>query len=152
MPYKQKQTIVTLVNFSLILLFILTRLYQLNRSSDLTSSNIFRLWGVTIVMAIIVSIATTIITQIVSAIVESITSGNEEPEVDFFEDERDNLIDLKGNKTTYLFSSIGTFLAMLTFVFGQPPLVMFTLLIIVGVVAQIMGDITRLNLYRSGPE
>jgi hypothetical protein len=39
---------------------------------------------------------------------------------------------------------------MLTFVLGQPPLVMFTLLIFFGVVAQILGDISRLVLYRRG--
>jgi hypothetical protein len=39
---------------------------------------------------------------------------------------------------------------MLTFVFGQPPLVMFTLLIFFGLVAQIIGDISRLYLYRKG--
>jgi hypothetical protein len=39
---------------------------------------------------------------------------------------------------------------MLTFAFGQPPLVMFTLLIFFGVVAQIIGDISRLYLYRRG--
>jgi hypothetical protein len=39
---------------------------------------------------------------------------------------------------------------MLTFALGQPPLVMFTLLIFFGVVAQIIGDISRLYLYRRG--
>jgi hypothetical protein len=39
---------------------------------------------------------------------------------------------------------------MLTFVLGQPPLVMFTLLIFFGVVAQIIGDGLRLYLYRRG--
>jgi hypothetical protein len=39
---------------------------------------------------------------------------------------------------------------MLTFALGQPPLVMFTLLIFFGVSAQIIGDILRLVLYRRG--
>jgi hypothetical protein len=39
---------------------------------------------------------------------------------------------------------------MLTFVFGQPPLVMFSLLIFFGVLAQIVADIWRLSLYRRG--
>jgi hypothetical protein len=39
---------------------------------------------------------------------------------------------------------------MLTYVLGQPPLVMFVLLILVGIVAQIIGDISRLVLYRRG--
>jgi hypothetical protein len=39
---------------------------------------------------------------------------------------------------------------MLTFAFGQPSLVMFSLLIFFGLVAQIIGDISRLVLYRRG--
>jgi hypothetical protein len=39
---------------------------------------------------------------------------------------------------------------MLTFVLGQPPLVMFALLIFFGILAQVIGDIFRLYLYRRG--
>jgi hypothetical protein len=39
---------------------------------------------------------------------------------------------------------------MLTFVLGQPPLVMFSLLIFFGLVAQVSGDVLRLYLYRRG--
>ena len=152
MSFKQKTIVVTLVNFSLILSFLLFRLFRLIQNGDFTSSNVFRLWGITIGMAIVVSIIGIIMTQIASAVIESIESGGEEPELDFFEDERDSLIDLRGTKMTYTISSVGSFLAMLTFVFGQSPLVMFTLLIISGVLAQIIGDITRLTLYRRGLE
>jgi hypothetical protein len=39
---------------------------------------------------------------------------------------------------------------MLTFVLGQPPLVMFSLLIFFGLLAQIIGDTSRMILYRRG--
>lgn len=152
MSFKQKSIVVTLVNFSLILVFLLIRILQFSQNEDFTPTNIFRLWGITIGLAIIVSIVGIIMTQIASTVIETIASGEEEPEFDFFEDERDNLIDLRGTKITYTFSSIGSFIAMLTFVFGHPPLVMFTLLIVFGIVAQIAGDITRLVLYRRGLE
>ena len=152
MPFKQKTTIVTLVNFSLILIFLLVRLFQLNRNGDFIASNVFRLWGITIIMAILISITGTVLTQIVSAVLEAVWSGDENPQVDFFEDERDNLIDLRGTKITYLFSSIGSFIAMLTFYFGQPALIMFTLLILFGIIAQIVGDVARLVLYQRGLE
>jgi len=57
---------------------------------------------------------------------------------------------LKGTKVAYIISSIGVLLAMLTFVVGQPPLGMFTLLILAGILAQIAEDISRLVLYRRG--
>jgi hypothetical protein len=49
-----------------------------------------------------------------------------------------------------LAASLGVFLAMLTFVLGQPALGMFTLLIFFGLLAQIIGDMYRLVLYRKG--
>jgi hypothetical protein len=113
-------------------------------------ANVFRLWGIIIVLAVVVTIFATILTHIVSTIIQAIKTGEENPKVEDFEDERDQLIDLRGTKITYFFHSIGVLVSMLTFVLGQPPLVMFTLLILSGVVAQIIGDISRLYLYRRG--
>jgi hypothetical protein len=39
---------------------------------------------------------------------------------------------------------------MLTFVLGQPPLLMFSLLILSGILAGIFEDISQLALYRRG--
>jgi hypothetical protein len=150
MSFQEKNITVSLVNFSLILGFYLIRIFQMIQGGSFNSTNVFRLWGIVIVLAVVVTIFATILTHIVSAIIEAIRTGQEDPKIEDFEDERDKLIDLRGTKVTYFVSSIGVFLAMLTFVFGQPPLVMFTLLIFFGVVAQIIGDISRLYLYRRG--
>jgi hypothetical protein len=150
MSFQQKNITVSLVNFSLILGFYLFRVFQMIQGGSFTSTNVFRLWGIVIALAIGVTIFATILTHILSAIIEAIKTGEENPKIEDFEDERDRLIDLRGTKVTYFVSSIGVFLAMLTFVLGQPPLVMFTLLIFFGVVAQIVGDISRLVLYRRG--
>ena len=150
MSFQQKNITVSLVNFSLILGFYLFRVFQMVQGGSFTSTNVFRLWGIVIALAIGVTIFATILTHILSAIIEAIRTGEENPKIEDFEDERDRLIDLRGTKVTYFVSSIGVFLAMLTFVLGQPPLVMFTLLIFFGVVAQILGDISRLVLYRRG--
>jgi hypothetical protein len=150
MSFKEKNITVTLVSFTLILLIFLISINRMIQDGGLTSSGVFRLWGITIVLAIIFTIIATILTHIISAIIEVIRTGNEDPEIEDLEDERDQLIDLRGTKATYFVSSIGVFLAMLTFALGQPPLVMFTLLIFFGVVAQIVGDILRLVLYRRG--
>ena len=149
MSFQQKNVAVSLANFTLILVFFIIRVLQMVLSGSFTATNVFRLWGIIIVLAIVVTIFATIITHIVSAIIEAIKT-QQEPEIEDFADERDKLIDLKGTQVTYLVSSIGVFLAMLTFVFGQPPLVMFTLLIFFGVLAQVIGDTSRLYLYRRG--
>ena len=150
MSFQQKNITVSLVNFSLILGFFLFRVIQMIQTNSFISENIFRLWGITIGLAIVVTIIGTILTHIVSAIFEVIRTGNEDPKIEDFEDERDKLIDLRGTRITYVVSSLGVFLSMLTFVFDQPPLVMFTLLIFFGLVAQITGDVSRLVLYRRG--
>ena len=150
MSFQQKNITVSLVNFSLILGFYLFRVFQMVQGGSFTSTNVFRLWGIVIALAIGVTIFATILTHILSAIIQAIKTGEENPKIEDFEDERDRLIDLRGTKVTYFVSSIGVFLAMLTFALGQPPLVMFTLLIFFGVVAQILGDISRLVLYRRG--
>jgi len=150
MSFQQKNITVSLVNFTLILGFFLYRVIQMTQSDGFTSTSIFRLWGIIIGLAIVVTIIGTILTHIVSAIIEAIRTGKDDPKIEDFEDERDQLIDLRGTRVTYFVSSVGVFLSMLTFVFDQPPLVMFTLLIFFGLVAQIVGDISRLVLYRRG--
>ncbi|MFZ4655640.1 MAG: hypothetical protein ACOYNY_01415 [Caldilineaceae bacterium] len=149
MSFQEKNIAVSLVNFSLILVFYLFRLWQLIGSARFEEAQIFRLWMLILVAAIVVTIVATILTQIGAGIIEGIKT-KAKPVIEEITDERDKLIDLKGTKTTYTLSSIGTFLAMLTFALGQPPLVMFTLLIGVGLLAQIIGDGVRLYFYRRG--
>ena len=149
MSFQEKNITVSLVNFILILGVYLIRVFQMIQGGSFNSTNVFRLWGIVIVLAILVTIFATILTHIVSGIIQAIKT-KEEPDIEDIADERDKLIDLRGTKITYFVSSIGVFLSMLTFALGQPPLVMFTLLIFFGVVAQIIGDISRLYLYRRG--
>jgi hypothetical protein len=150
MTFKQKNIAVSLVNFSLILSFYLLRLFQLIRNENFNATTIFPLWGIIIILAILVTVAATILTHIVFAIIASVKTGKDNPKIEDFEDERDKLIDLKGTQATYRVSSLGAFIAMLTFVFGQVPLVMFCLLVFFGLLAQIIGDTTRLVLYQRG--
>ena len=150
MSFQQRNVTVSLVNFSLILAVLVIRVLSLIAGGSFNSTQVFRLWGIVIVLAVLVTIFATILTHIVYAIIQAIRTGEPNPKIEDFEDERDQLINLRGTQVTYLVSSIGAFLSMLTYVLGQPPLVMFTLLILFGVVAQIVGDIRRLYLYRRG--
>ena len=150
MSFQEKNITVSFVNFSLILGFFLFRVFQMILGGSFDATHVFRLWGIVIALAILVTIFATILTHILSAIIQAIRTGEKDPKIEDFEDERDKVIDLRGTKITYFVSSIGVFLSMLTFALGQPPLVMFTLLIFFGIVAQIIGDVSRLVLYRRG--
>jgi hypothetical protein len=120
------------------------------RTETFIAENVFRLWGITIATSIVAIIAGSILAHILSAIVQAIKTGEEDPQIEDVEDERDKLIDLKGTRVAYVVSSLGVFAAMLSFVFGQTALVMFTILIFSGLVAQIAGDISRMVLDRRG--
>jgi hypothetical protein len=149
MSFHEKNIAVTLSTFSLIQVVYLIRVFQMIQGESFTSTNIFRLWGIIILLAVIGTIVASILTHIFGGVVHKIKT-NEDPQFEDIQDERDQIIELKGTKVAYTFSSIGVALSMLTFVFDQPPLVMFSLLIFFGVLAQIVADITRLYLYRRG--
>lgn len=150
MSFQQKNVTVSLVNFLLILGFYLIRVTQLIRTDSFTLDKIIWVWIIIAVMEIVVTIIGTILTHIISTIIEVVKTGNEDPKIEDIQDERDELIDLKGTNVSYIVSSLSVFLTMLTFALGQPALVMFTLLILCGIIAQIAGDIFRLRLYRKG--
>ena len=150
MSFQQKNVTVSLVNFLLILGYFLIRVTHLIRTDNFTLDRIIWVWITIAIMAVVVTIIGTILTHIISAIIEAIKTGNEAPQVEDIQDERDELIDLKGTRVTYTVYSLSVFLAMLTYAFGQPALVMFTILILCGVIGQIAGDISRLYLYRKG--
>ncbi len=149
MSFQEKNITVTLASFILIFGFYLFRLQQLIQNGNFDAPHLFRLWVSIIVTSIVVTIVAMILAHAGSGIIQAIRT-KAEPVLEDITDERDKLIDLKGTKTTYTIFSIGTFLAMLTFALGQPPLVMFTLLIFFGLLAQIVGDIARLYFYRRG--
>lgn len=149
MSYKEKNVVISLVTFTLILGFYLVQISRMLRGDGLTD-DVFGLWAAVIVLGIIATIILTIIAHAGFAILEVIRTGDADPKIYDSEDERDKLIDLRGTQAAYLVSSIGTFLAMLTFFLGWSPFVMFTLLILFGLAAQVLGDIARLALYRRG--
>ena len=149
MSFQEKNIAVSLSTFTIILGFYLIRVFQLVQSESFNSTSMFRLWGIIAIVAVLGTILVTIFTHIASGIVHKVRT-NEDPQIEDIQDERDQIIDLKGTRVAYTFSSIGVALSMLTFVLGQPPLVMFSLLIFFGVLAQVIADIWRLTLYRRG--
>jgi quinol-cytochrome oxidoreductase complex cytochrome b subunit len=149
MSFQEKNIVASLSTFILILGFYVVRIIQMLQSDSFTSSNVFRLWGIIALLAVVGTIVVTIFAHIVGAIVHEIKT-NEEADVKDIQDERDQMIELKGTKVAYTFSSIGVALAMLSFVLGQSALVMFALIIFFGVLANIVADLWRLNLYRKG--
>lgn len=149
MSFQERNIAASFVTFTLILGFYLTRVFQMIQDESFNLTNMTRLWAIVIILGIVVTIIGTILTHIGSGIVQAIKT-REEPVIEDIQDERDRLINLKGTRVAYIVYSLGVLLAMLTFAFGRPPLEMFSLLILAGLVAQIVSDISRLVLYKRG--
>ena len=147
MSSQEKSVAVSLSSSILILGFYLVNMAPMYREGSLNSTKVFGLWGIVIVLTIIVNIVGNILTHIVFSIINEIKTDEEESHI---EDERDKLIELKGARIAYIVFSIGVFLSMLTLVLDKPPLVMFSLLVVSGIVAEIVGDVSRLYRYRRG--
>jgi len=149
MSYQEKNITVSLVSHLLIGVYYLSQLFEIQQAGGLVAARVFSLWAVVIVAIIVVNIVGNILTHILLSIIHAIKTRSEHVEK-FVEDERDQLIGLKGDKVSHIAFSIGVLIAMLTFAFGQPPLVMFSLLILASIVAEIIGDLSQLYLYRKG--
>jgi uncharacterized membrane protein len=149
MSYQEKNITVSLMSTILILGFYLLKMFQMYQTDSLNSTEVFSLWVTIIVVTIIVNIVALILTHIVFSVMHAIKTktDKEEPSI---EDERDKLIGLKGTRVSYIVLSIGVLLSMLTMVFNKPALVMFSLLIFFSLLAEIVGDISRLFYYRRG--
>lgn len=147
MSTHKMSTTVSLVCYFLILACYMLGWTLMYRTGGLNQQTLFGLWIGVIVATIILNIAGNIIASIVLSIIHAVRTGSSEPER-FVEDERDKLIALKGTQASYAVFSIGVFLSMLTFALGQPPLVMFSLIILFSIVAATVGEAWQLYLYQ----
>ena len=149
MSYQEKNITVSLASYLLIVGYYLVNLFQMLRGGELVSARLFGLWATVILATIIVNIIASILTNILLTIVEAIKAQKyEEPR--FIADERDKVIELKGIRASYIMFSVGVLVSVLAFTFGQPPLVMVSLIIFFAITAEIVGDISQIYLYRSG--
>ena len=149
MSYQEKNITVYLVSYLLIVGYYLVNLSQMLQEGALVSSRVYGLWVMVIVTSIIVNIIASILTNIVLSIVHAIKARTNEVER-FIEDERDKLIELKGMRSAYITFSLGVLVSVLFFVFGQPALVMVSMIVFFAIAAEIIGDISQIYLYRRG--
>lgn len=133
---------VSLVSTLIILGYYLIMLIPMLQQDNLVSKDVFRLAGIVIIASIIFNITGNIIANIAINIVHAIQTRSDK-EVRLLEDERDKLIGLKGTQVSYIAFSLGVLVSMLTFVFGQPALVMFSLIVFSSLLAEITGSISQ---------
>lgn len=140
---------VSLVSNLLILGYYLVNILPIFQRGEWNPEDVFRLWVIVVVASIVLNILGNIITAITINVAHAIKT-NSNQEVRLLNDERDKLIELKGVRVAYFTSSIGIFLSMLSFVLDQPALVMFSLLLLFSLIAEILGDVSQFYFYNRG--
>lgn len=149
MSYQEKNITVSLVSHLFILTYYLANLFPVIQSGEWIANELYALWAIVIGATILVNIIGSILTNILLTIVEAIRAQKyEEPR--FITDERDSLIELKGSRVSYITYSLGVLVSIFAFIFGQPPLMMISLIFVFGIIAEIAGDIAQITLYRRG--
>lgn len=149
MSYQEKNITVSLVSHLFIMVYYLVNLLPIIQSGEWIAGKLYGLWAIVIGVNILVTIIGSILTNILLTIVEAVRSQKyEDPR--FITDERDNLIELKGIRVSYITFSVGVLISVLAFIFGQPPLMMISLIFVFSILAEIVGDIAQITLYRRG--
>ena len=149
MSYQEKNITVSLVSHLFIMVYYLVNLFPIFQTGEWIASRLYGLWAIVIGVNILVTIIGSILTNILLTIVEAVRSKKyEDPR--FITDERDSLIELKGIRVSYITFSVGVLISVFAFIFGQPPLMMISLIFVFSILAEIVGDIAQITLYRRG--
>jgi len=147
MDQKEKQIIVTLFSFILILGCYSWYLYHKYIEGNMAILNDFKFWGKAFLVLIPITIVSQIIIHIAFAIINKMITNEDMTNLT---DERDKLIDLKAIKISHSIFTMGFLFAMGSQAFGMQPYVMFILLISSGFLASIISEVAKLYFYRKG--
>lgn len=147
MSFQEKKNIVSLVTTLLIFSVYSMYVFQKYQEGSFHTTNEFSFWGAFILVLIPVSIVAKIIIHIIFSIINTIATNEKEP---LITDELDQLIALKSTRNSHYVFIIGFLLSMIPLAMGQPPYLMFIILISSGLLSEVVGIFTQLYLYRKG--
>ncbi|MDX2140687.1 MAG: hypothetical protein SF123_21570 [Chloroflexota bacterium] len=145
MSYQERRALVSLISSIAIPAVYTAIMLQRYPDAEPYAPEIFHYWGSFFLLLVAVSIIARIIIAIVFSILSTIATREGEPKI---MDERDRLIELQANRNTSYIFGVGVMLAMGVLVIGQPPAVMFLLLVGAGVVSDIAGEVSQFFIYR----
>lgn len=149
LSFQERSTLVELVVSVLVYAifgFVVWRRYQ---TGTFDSESVLVFWGRAILVLGGLYILFYIIGQILFYVANTIVTGEEDDELGF-EDERDKLFDLISTRNSSAVFGIGFMLSMIALAIGQPATTMFVILLVSMAVSSVVGDVTKLRLYRRG--
>lgn len=147
MSSQERSAVVSFITSSLVFIGFSIYLWGLYRSGGLDGPDASAVVGKSVLWLVGISIALSIVAQILGTIIHAIVT-REEPVM--VSDERDKLIELKGMQATLVLFSIGYLGAMAALAFEVAPYQVFLIIISSMFIASIIGDLTRLIIYRLG--
>lgn len=151
MSYQEKSAIAHLISTVLVIGLYGFFVFGMYQAGQFDGPDGLSLLGkavlVMVVGGIVVNIVASILVSIVAGIVQNVTSGEFEPLVT---DERDRLIELKAMSFATYALGIGFVGSMGLLALGQTAFVVLNLIVISGALADILGSLVKLVLYRRG--
>lgn len=147
MSYQEKKAIVSIISMILISAIYFVMVMQRYPDGDAYSKEVFRFWGTAILLLPPVSAFGHVIIYVIFVIINAIATDEMEPPL---LDERDRLIELKVTRNALWVFIGGFFLAMGALALNMTPTVMFITLILGGLAAGIVSELSNLYYYRRG--
>ncbi|HNT78627.1 MAG TPA: hypothetical protein PKH77_26760 [Anaerolineae bacterium] len=147
MSYHEKRAIVNMLSSISITVGYSVYLYFRYLAGGGEFANDPRFWANAFLIFIPISIAANILSSVFFTLHYRITTHDQEPAIT---DERDKLIELKGNRNALYVFSLGVMLAMVTSALGMPISAMFITIIYSGLLSAVVDELTQFVLYRRG--
>jgi hypothetical protein len=116
-------------------------------AGDPYAPEVLRFWGNFFVGLIVISVGVRVVITIVFSIVNTVFTRQVEPDIT---DERDRLVELKAMRNGQYIFSLGFIGAMVALAAGGTPSAMFALLIVAGVFASAVDELSQFWFYRRG--
>jgi hypothetical protein len=149
MSHEEKQNAISFITSLIVTIPYLFYIINRYQNEIFGTNEELKFWAAAILLMIPLRIIAMIIGYIIFSIVKVIVTGNDAEEK-MITDERDRIIELKGDRNTsniFIFGFMGALIAVLL---GGTISTMFIVLIISGFIAEVIGTLSKTYYYRQG--
>lgn len=147
MHSKEKQTLVTLISSTVIMIIYAIYVYQKQVIPDPEIINNLQFWGKSFLWFIPIAIVAMIVIHIIFTIINKIVTNED---LDDVQDERDKLIELKCIRISHRLFTMGFIMAFGSQALGMQTWVMMVIFILSGLVSSLVSEIAKFIMYRRG--
>jgi hypothetical protein len=145
---QEKSLIVSLATSTLVYVGFGIAVWSRFRAGTYDTDGVLIFWSRAILILIGLYILFYIIGQILLSIVNTVITAEEE--YAGFDDERDKRFELLSTRNSSAVFGVGFLVAMVALAIGRPAETMFVIMFLAMMIGAIVGDVTKLVLYRRG--